>query len=165
MHLFRLGSSYSSWKTHVNRKHPTWQQEIENRRTVNVSTTSVEDTNELHTSFDQEINFNSLTVDDRTNGSVIYDGTNIDQEDEEEEEVPPNTKRVAALFLLTFKEQYKLPQVSIDFAVGAINCLIRNVCDDVITTPVEYEDPFSSLMTEYQQTKFFREEFGLVVLS
>ena len=29
----------------------------------------------------------------------------------------------------------------------------------------KHEDPFASLQTEYQQTKFYQEEFGLVVSS
>ena len=34
-----------------------------------------------------------------------------------------------------------------------------------LTECFEHEDPFASLQTEYQQTKFYQEEFGLVVSS
>lgn len=93
---------------------------------------------------------------------------------------PPSAKRTAALFLLTLQEKYKLSQKAIDFAVGSISTIISSVCDSikndiqssfaaethsVINSCFDYEDPISSLLTEYQQSKFYREEFGLVVRS
>ena len=87
----------------------------------------------------------------------------------------PCPERAAAMFLLTFKEKYMMPQAAINFATGAINGIIDSVRDsllqsiqndsDNISLPVnvQHEDPFSSLRTEYQQTKFYREEFGMIV--
>ena len=86
-------------------------------------------------------------------------------------------QHTAALFLLTFKEKYRLTQKSIDYAVGSINKIVDSVCASVQdslqqslpTTNAElmqcfdYDDPFCALQTEYQQTKFYRQEFGLVV--
>lgn len=85
----------------------------------------------------------------------------------------PPAQRTAALFLLTFQEQYKLSQT-------AINSIVNNVCDsvqesvrssldsgfssmDVAACFDDHRDPFSSLQTEYKQSKFYREEFVLVV--
>ena len=58
------------------------------------------------------------------------------------------------------------------FAVGSISTIVDSVCDSIkesvknsldLNSCFDFEDPFSSLQTEYQQTKFYREEFGLVV--
>ena len=36
----------------------------------------------------------------------------------------PNSQRVAALFLLTFKEKFVIPQTAINFAIGSIRSLV-----------------------------------------
>ena len=175
MHLFKVGSSYSSWKTHASRKHPNWQNEMENYATVAPAETPT-----VHCS-DEDETLQSSPV------AVSVSGSNADDVDDhgelaksQDDHIFAYLKYTAALFLLTLKEQHKLSQASIDFAVGAINGLINTVCNSVqeslqsqsdtvmlmaeqITTWFKYEDPFSSLNTEYQQTKFYREEFGLVV--
>ena len=38
---------------------------------------------------------------------------------------PPSAQNVAALFLLTFQEKYKLPQKAINFAVGSVNTIVQ----------------------------------------
>ena len=93
-----------------------------------------------------------------------------------------SAQETAALFLLRFKEQYKLPQSAINFAVGSINSIVESVCDDVYESVQaslqrdgctaelaacfqEHQDPFASLHTEYRQSKFYRDVFGLVVNS
>ena len=89
----------------------------------------------------------------------------------------PSAQRTATLFLLTFQERYKLSQKAINFAVGTINALVDGACESLrdslqdrgsLTTDVaacfdECEDSFAHLQTEYMQTKFYRDEFGLVV--
>ena len=79
---------------------------------------------------------------------------------------PVSAERTAAMFLLTFKEKYKLPQASIHFAVGAINQIVDRVCESIKedvenneATRFQYQDPFASLQSEYQQTKFYHTEF------
>ena len=87
-----------------------------------------------------------------------------------------STQHVAARFLINFQEQYKLSQRAINFAVGSINTIVGSVLTSVqstveaamltetdLTSSFTFEDPFKSLKTEHQQSKFYREEFGLVV--
>ena len=80
----------------------------------------------------------------------------------------------AALFLLTFKEKYRLSQAAIDFAVGSIQSIVDSVCTSAVAVvetdlssataiAANKEDPFVSLRTNHQQSKFYREMFGLVV--
>ncbi len=94
---------------------------------------------------------------------------------------PSTVSRSAAQFLLTLKEKYRLTQAAVDFGVGSVNQIVSHVCDelhrsvgeilqeshnvipaalDEAFTPIQ---PFEGLTTEYQQSKYYREHFGLVV--
>ena len=89
-------------------------------------------------------------------------------------------QRSAALFLLTMKERYKLTQTAVDFAVNQVKNMVTYALQDMqatvqqgITSGVETTDaidmigrsidPFEDLHTEYKQTKFYKENFNLVV--
>ncbi len=88
-------------------------------------------------------------------------------------------ERAAGLFLLTLKEKYKLSQKAINFAVGSISTIVDSVTESIqdsvesalengasiadVAECFQHDDPFESLQTEYKQSKFYREEFGLVV--
>ena len=79
-----------------------------------------------------------------------------------------DVKKAAAKFILTLKEKFKLTQVSLDYTVKAVEelLLLSNKCieqSDSMLTNGLHPSPFDELKTEYQQTKFFRENFGLVV--
>ena len=84
-------------------------------------------------------------------------------------------KLAAARFLLTLKEKYRLTQASLNFAVESVTdiiqvtsqCIQNSVCKelgDISSMPTSFQtcDPFSELRTEYQQTKFYKDNFGLV---
>lgn len=176
LHSFKFGSSYSSWKSHVTRKHPTWKEEVQN--CTNEPTETSINVPVISSTTEEETSDNSLHL---SSPFIIDDHTALQEEpirDMEENGImeDTNASRTAALFLLTFKEKYNLPQSSINFAVGAINGLINSVCtslqsslqvvkppSDIVVSQFKYDDPFASLTTEYQQNKFYREEFGLVV--
>ena len=92
----------------------------------------------------------------------------------------PPEQRTVALFLLTFQEKCKVSQTAINFAVGSINTIVDSVCEGVQSSLVNEErlasaadtikacfsnrqDPFIHLQTEYKQSKFYHENFGLIV--
>ena len=83
---------------------------------------------------------------------------------------PRSAEHTAALFLLTFQEKYRLSQTATNFSVGSINSIVDSVLESIKESTemdisfFSYSDPFSSLQTEYQQSKFYREQFGLVVI-
>ena len=95
------------------------------------------------------------------------------------EQTEADPQRVAALFLLTLQEKYRLSQAAINFAVGSINSIVNGVCHSIqgsvshalqgnaspntVLQCIEHDDPFAMLKTEYQQSKFYKNEFGLVV--
>lgn len=79
-------------------------------------------------------------------------------------------QRSAALFLLTLKEKYKLTQTALNFAVGQVQCMVNFALEDLKESmqlsddeSVLNFDPFEDLKSEHMQTKFFKENFGLVV--
>ena len=90
-------------------------------------------------------------------------------------------QRSAALFLLTLKEKYKLPQTAVDFSVGQVQHMVMYALEDMKAAMQQYAvntnttlsglsdimdtsiDPFKDLHTENKQTKFFKEHFHLVV--
>ena len=92
-------------------------------------------------------------------------------------------KRSTALFLLTLKERYQLTQAALDFTVpqvkemmfydhqdkvAAINTALSSqptTSTQELSDCLEYTNPFAGLETEYLQTKYYREHFGLVVSS
>lgn len=94
------------------------------------------------------------------------------------------SRRSAGLFLLTLKERYQLTQTALNFAVGQVKQMVEFLSDDIrlaVEATVEQHcasagvdapdlescfqdiDPFYGLETEYMQTKFYKENFGLVV--
>lgn len=94
------------------------------------------------------------------------------------------SRKSAGLFLLTLKERYQLTQTAMNFAVGQVKEMVAFLSEDLrsaveatvqqhcaaagVVPPdlgscFEDVDPFCGLETEYMQTKFYREKFGLVV--
>ena len=96
---------------------------------------------------------------------------------------PPSTQmqRSMALFILTLKEKYKVTQAAIDFTVTQMKDNIDFVIDDLYQAvnkeikevPGLSEDDavritsvfsnFTNLETQYFQSKFYEENFGLIV--
>lgn len=174
LHSFRFGSTFSSFKTHASRKHMNWQHELNEsceatptpliEVPVPVSENLAETRQEEFTNDDLSRRSELELL--RSNVCTLHSRL--------------SAKRSAALFLLTLKERYKLSQTAINFAVGSINGIVDSVCEslqesvqssldigkgcsDVTACFNEREDPFILLQTEYKQSKFYREEFGLVV--
>lgn len=170
LHVFTSGASFCSFKSHASRKHPHWQDHLVNdpgvvaEPTVSIPSSSPGPIG--HDSFDE-----SLPVD--VDHEISHEMPAMSRT------APPSAQNVAALFLLTFQEKYKLPQKAINFAVGSVNTIVDSVCHSIqesvqeCLAPIsdgtdlahcfDYEDPFSLLQTEYQQSKFYRERFGLIV--
>ena len=95
MHCFTYGSTFSSFKSHASRKHPNWQERI-NEAECFVHPTASPSTDVLsgHETHDEEITMN-------------------DVEPVEPMDYYPLAQRTAALFLLTFQEKHRLSQTAI----------------------------------------------------
>lgn len=173
-HCFKFGATFSSFKSHCNRKHPNWQQYVDDATDPDPPASALHDVPMLEP-------LSNLDV------SIDNDGTELEHQSIESinRSTSINTEQVSmlqvqkssALFLLSCKERFKLPQAAINFAVGAVNAIVNDVCDlakqsieQALSTNTsaslaiqQCRDPFASLETEYRQTKFYREVFGLVV--
>ena len=174
LHCFKSGATFQSFKTHAQRKHPFWKDIINDGGPTDLMNLSSEISHFQSSAevVDQRSALTSACV--PSSGTVtLFDRTPASM-DVQKILSPEHT---AALFLRTFKEQYRLSQKAIDYAVGAVNTIVDSVCASVqetlqqslVTTSAELEacfdhgDPFSELQTEYQQTRFYRQHFGLVV--
>ena len=170
-HSFRVGSSFSSFKSHASRKHKNWQAVLE----VDDAESSIRSLSAAGTRSDSVApgDVDLPLISPVTNGpdmtmeqpsvSFVQENSDMNKKNTAEFGVSPACKS-AAMLLLTFKERYNLPQTAVDFAVGTINGIISNVCDSIqVPHACEVEDPFALLETEYKQNKFYRDVFGLVV--
>lgn len=89
---------------------------------------------------------------------------------------------MGAQFLLNLKEKYKVTQVALDFVLNAVVKFISIASAEIkhkvfdklkeLNGESDSEDlndcflpinPFSQLRTEYEQTKFYKEQLGLIV--
>lgn len=178
---FSLGSTYSSFLTHANRKHQNWRQVLDAATPIR----------RLQQPSLQPI------IAENENSNSDEDTSDSDGDDEDEvmdygmPEYPPlntqdirisDAQKAAGQFLLTLKERYKLTQTAIDFAIGAVNQIISAVYEEMMSSVIKTlrdrgisvpdVDLFASaplnlfegLETEYKQTQFYKDHFGLVVI-
>lgn len=151
---FRSGKTFFSFKIHADRKHPNWRQKVNN--STEMQSESVLDNVDGSQQEEPQVSEPEFpTIEphrvEQNSPADIAPSYN-----------PPSAKHTAALFLLTLHEKYKLPQCAVNFAVGSVNSIVESVCISS-TNSFAYEDPFAGLQTEHQQSRYFREEFGLVV--
>ncbi len=167
---------YSSIQSHLNRKHRNC--DLENIRN------DLEHGSSVGNDFDQ----NSVNKDhdsDNTDGFDDEGSDDVGDHDEESEAVCSSQPKVtleksAALFLMTLKEKYKLTQTAVGFSIDQIitiidislqqakdqvESIVNGVGTDIpdLSECFNIDDPFAALNSEYLQTKFYREHFGLIV--
>ena len=173
---FKYGSTFSSFKTHASRKHCNWQNHLsvplDATSTSSISAQPIYEkppvVSELTPPNEELMDLGDISLSHETSGSSSANKL-----------FPVET---AALFLLSFKERFKLPQRALDYAIGSINSIAEDVCVGVREsikarfqekgssfdiTDIEqccvYSDIFKDLRTEHLQSKFYKDHFGLVV--
>ena len=92
-------------------------------------------------------------------------------------------QKAAALVLLCLKERYQIIQTAVDFAVGQVQLMLSYGVEDIrntvemrlkshsleastvsdIVESINIIDPFMCLRSEYMQTKYYKENFDLIV--
>ena len=192
-HTFKLGSTYSSYQSHVRRKHHNWKEDLHFRdfdassRQLQSSTEQTEDGELAEQTEDGELaeQTEDGELAEQTEGGELAEQTEggelVANTRFEEFKSPDLVSRSAAQFLLTLKEKYRVTQSVVDFAVGSVNQMVSHVCRElhhsVVRTLQENDiaipaalsesiapiEPFKDLVTEYQQSKYYREHLGLVV--
>lgn len=184
-HVFTTGASYDAFRGHCTRKHHNWKNcfiptiDVEEvwpgdhsgGSSSDASTEGVEAGGVFEdcSSTDQDMDDNDFDV-----SQSVYSPN----ECESECVGPDNVKMAAAKFLLTLKERFKLTQASLDYTIKAVEemmLLSANVYRqyfvenrELASIPFDQHsslaNPFVGLKTEYQQTKFFTENFGVMLI-
>lgn len=153
--------TYSGFTTHLSRKHSDWESQSVNTTTSHQELGTPEDENEPDEPQEEPVSGGD--------GGGLSTDLLI-------------AKRSSALLLLTLKERYRLSQSAVNFAVGQIKQITAHILDDVKASvkqriddvssinsdDVNIDDcfdidPFEGLGTEHLQTKFYCEQFNLVV--
>lgn len=143
----RTFSRYSSFLSHANRQHHNWRQQWDGRGLNVAVTTEMVESNP-----------------DAPGPTMNEDDTLSTEHDEDlhDEDFTPQQAlhKMAALFLLTLKEKYKLTQSAVNFATDAVKNMF-SVAQHQGT--LGQLNPFEGLETEHLQMKFYRSHFNLIV--
>lgn len=170
-HIFATGSAYSGYLTHCHRKHPNWKQQIEE--------STFDNSVDVYDRVRDVPDCNGISDDRESFVPPTFDVEESDTEglNDTEENIELN----AAHFLLTLKEKHKLTQVTLDFILNSISKLVKIISGSIKYSVLEKVkeidssiipllencfspvDPFCNLKTEYQQTRFYKEHFSLIV--
>lgn len=184
--VFTGGTSFDAFRGHCTRKHHNWQHgftpnlepAVEHVVSAGRAITSIREVSEADsdTANDYEstqedlasdlIGSNDTSIDTSTSGDIEHNAEQLSLPVQKQ-----SVKTAAAKFILTLKEKYKLTQASLDYAVKAVDELIsisnkavqESFANGQGLTNTLYASPFDDLKTEYQQTKYFKENFGLIV--
>ena len=187
-HIFTTGTSFETFRGHCARKHHNWQhcfiptvgveeahpdKDDDTLPSVNTSNIGTHGVSNNYNSGDQDMDTNQDM--DATDFNMPY---SFNTDECESECISSDDVRItAAKFLLILKERFKLTQASLDYTIKAVedmmllsaNVLRQSIMDnrELATAPFDVQSPFVNpfvgLKTEYQQTKFFKENFGLIV--
>lgn len=168
--VFTTGSCFDAFRGHCIRKHHKWQQDF----TPNLDPTQDEEDPIASTRRDC-LSVPGINVEDHTHNceeasasySDVFNGLDADEQPSltvQKESI----KTDAAKFILALKETYKLTQASLDYTIKVVDKLMF-LSSKIVEQSIaegdsgQYLSPFDELQTEYQQTKYFKERFGLIV--
>ena len=177
--VFASGSCFDAFRGHCIRKHLNWQQMLtisleptQDNKDPPVDSTMSDGLSAIHSegaggsvaisSHDCEeasIRYSDVFTDDIEHGSNEQLTLAVQKE---------TIKRDAAKFILNLKERYKLTQASLDYTIKAVDNLMFLSSKMAKQSLAEgdqgqYSSLFDDLQTEYLQTKYFKENFGLIV--
>ncbi|XP_065893459.1 uncharacterized protein [Dysidea avara] len=176
--VFASGSCFDAFRGHCIRKHLNWQQMLtisleptQDNKDPPVDSTMSDGLSAIHSegaggsvaisSHDCEeasIRYSDVFTDDIEHGSNEQLTLAVQKE---------TIKRDAAKFILNLKERYKLTQASLDYTIKAVDHLMFLSSKMAKQSLAEgdqgqYSSLFDDLQTEYLQTKYFKENFGLI---
>lgn len=189
-YTFKPGSTYSGFLTHCNRKHPGWRNHLAECPCTMHDSDDDEDAGDDDEPRYAGDDYNRSSGDtmDMDNIFIEERATMESNEHEESTTHTMNVNVISARFLLNLKERHKLTQVALDYildAVTELNEVIVNKIKQNVSRKIEElaqesihdltsiqsplndcfipTNPFLHLRTEYKQTKFYKEHFGLIV--
>ena len=171
-HTFKADTTYATFLTHCNRKHSNWREAL-SKQVITESRSQPGD------SFQPESGDNPEADDDDAQETMdLGELVNHPLSNESVTTSDEDIELAAARFLLTLKEKYRLTQASLNFALESVDDIIKITSQRIQHSVYKELDdsglsltfscfqmcnPFSNLRTEYQQTKFYKDNFGLIV--
>ena len=169
MHSRQVGATYASFLTHCNHKHINWGEILGWRLNFTHSNSPEQDHGALGSEGqpDTQEAMNLQQFDHSKDHNLCSNELVVSNEEVE---------LTAAQF--SFMLKYRLTQALLNFALESISDIINLTSwsiehavhqelseRDISPSPSCFHtpDPFSYLKTEYQQTKFYRDHFSLIV--
>ena len=184
--VFVMGDSFNAFRSHCTRYHLNWKERLSSL--LNESEVSADDDDLMMDTLEMGTHGSaSESATDTRQCEELEETSNIIIEGDNRNEVSIggrypgshfDVEQTAAHFILNLKERFKLTQASLNFAIKAVDELIMisannikesvtNEVGDAATIIPDHcflpDSPFLNLRSEYQQTKFFKEKFNLVV--
>lgn len=180
LHQFKAGSTLASFLTHCNRKHINWRDKLAEE----VST--VESGAEFTVEEEEMDVLRGLSqVDDHDSFSdplvASMDTDDISRTDITQISAAEDVEAITARFLLMLKEKCRVTQASLDFTVDSVSEILQLLTNNIkqavfdklneqgnnpnaiLSECFTQDSPFTKLKTEYQQTKYYKENFGYIV--
>ena len=186
--VFTSGSSFDAFRSHCYQKHHNWQHDFTPTLEVGPAVSSagsdctfIREVSERVSIADTPPDYESTQEDTNTIDYNVSNDVVMPIMAHDPEQSTSNMsfhkdiiKIAAAKFILTLKEKFKLTQTSLDYTVKGVEELLllsskyleQSVSESLglASSPFCFHlSPFDDLKTEYQQTKFFKENFGLIV--
>ena len=173
-HEFKTGASFSSYLSHCNQKHCHWKEVLSKSADFEIINTS----GAILLASNSQVHCHREDIIDNAKMGTTVECNSIHKCDSNENH--NDLPLVAARFLINLKEKYKLTQSSLNFILDSVVDIITIISKSIEKSVQErigqsaYSDlslstcftvlnPFANLMTEYQQTQFYKENLGLVV--
>lgn len=186
--VFTTGTSFDAFRGHCARKHHNWQVDFTPTsepageeedsyvlsgctadREVSETDHMIDTEDDVESTDNMDTSANDLDMSDHLSNTVAHGA-----EQPVSNMQSANVKTAVAKFILTLKEKFKLTQTSLNYTVKAVEELLllsnksleQSIADNLGLTDSPlglHSSPFDDLRTEHQQTKFFRENFGLIV--
>lgn len=172
--IFAMGTSFDAFRSHCSRYHNNWKEHFIPTM-LTKEDGNEEETRSVCSSSEENMDISG------TPGDNVSDITSAESVVESEIVNEKDVELAAAHFILVLKEKFKLTQTSLNYAIKGLEEIsmlsATQIKHSVMSTlresgsPVSVAlhncltpaNPFSNLKTEYQQNKFFKENFGLIV--
>lgn len=178
--VFERATTFNAFRSHCIRYHHNWKEQI--IPFVGISeaahTEDVTFSTRRNCVSDEEVE----NMDCDEVGNEISENDYINSSEENTADTHLDVEVAAARFLLNLKEKFKLSQVSLNYTIKAVEeitaisacnikqSVLRKLHEEGITASSVSLDqcflpvnPFVNLGTEYQQTKYYKERFNLIV--
>ena len=176
--IFVMGDSFNAFRSHCTHYHLNWKDTLNSMPNEDddgdLTVNAIEMSSHVRTTRD------SVTAMDMRQSTELKEVASLDYNNGASvDNRHSDVEITAAHFILNLKEKFKLTQASLNFAIKSVEELVmvsannvkQSVKNEVGNTAISNipdhcfvpESPFLNFKSEYQQTKFFKAHFNLIV--